>query len=159
MIKDTKGWFDKAIPDPTKKNLLVQLGVHLEEVAEMFEALDVVYSNNPFGFDTWKMLGEAIDTLATDIKKGKCHISAIDVDATFDSLIDQKVTGTGIAHMLGCDYTGGVGEVDRANWSKFDDEGNPIFDENGKITKGPNYVAPNLEPFLPTIERVMLVVE
>ena len=37
-------------------------------------------------------------------------------------------------------------EVNRSNWSKFVD-GNPVFDENMKIVKGPNYFKPDLSKF------------
>lgn len=39
-------------------------------------------------------------------------------------------------------------EVHRSNMSKLDDNGNPIFREDGKILKGPHYSPPNLEQFL-----------
>jgi hypothetical protein len=34
--------------------------------------------------------------------------------------------------------------VNGSNWSKFNDDGQPIFDENGKIAKGPRYERPDL---------------
>jgi predicted HAD superfamily Cof-like phosphohydrolase len=34
--------------------------------------------------------------------------------------------------------------VNTSNWSKFSPEGEPYFDQNGKILKGPNYKAPDL---------------
>jgi len=37
----------------------------------------------------------------------------------------------------------GLTEVNRSNWSKFVD-GKPLFDENGKIKKGPGYSKPDL---------------
>jgi hypothetical protein len=38
-----------------------------------------------------------------------------------------------------------VTRVNASNWSKFDVNGTPFFDQNGKILKGPNYHAPDLE--------------
>jgi hypothetical protein len=38
-----------------------------------------------------------------------------------------------------------VTAVNRSNYSKFDKNGYPIFNENGKIAKGPDYTPPNLE--------------
>jgi len=38
--------------------------------------------------------------------------------------------------------------VHRSNMSKLDDEGNPVLNEYGKITKGPNYKAPTLEDLI-----------
>ena len=38
--------------------------------------------------------------------------------------------------------------VHSSNMSKLDDEGNPVLNEYGKVTKGPNYKAPNLEDLI-----------
>lgn len=39
-------------------------------------------------------------------------------------------------------------EVHRSNMSKLDENGKPIYREDGKITKGPNFFPPNLKQFL-----------
>lgn len=49
--------------------------------------------------------------------------------------------------MNGFDIVGALQEVNRSNWSKFEN-GEPIFDENGKIKKGPNYRPPDLSKFV-----------
>ena len=64
-----------------------------------------------------------------------------------DALVDQIVTAVGVGHMMGMDVLGALEEINRSNFSKFED-GKPVFDENGKITKGKDYVKPNLEKFV-----------
>jgi predicted HAD superfamily Cof-like phosphohydrolase len=64
-----------------------------------------------------------------------------------DSLADQIVTAIGVAHMMGFDILGALQEVNRSNFSKFED-GKAVFDENGKIRKGKDYTPPNLESFV-----------
>ena len=64
-----------------------------------------------------------------------------------DALADGIVTATGMAHMAGMDIVGALGEVNRSNWSKFED-GKPVFNENGKIAKGKDYSKPELKPYL-----------
>jgi hypothetical protein len=49
--------------------------------------------------------------------------------------------------MLDMDVLGALEEVNRSNFSKFEN-GKAVFDENGKITKGKNYSKPNLKPFV-----------
>ena len=49
--------------------------------------------------------------------------------------------------MLNYDVVGGLDEVNRSNYSKFVD-GQPLFDENRKIKKGPQYSRPDLTPYL-----------
>ena len=65
-----------------------------------------------------------------------------------DSLCDQIVTAIGVGYMMGFDMVGALQEVNLSNWSKFDENGNPIFNENGKIVKGENYFKPDLAKFL-----------
>lgn len=60
-----------------------------------------------------------------------------------DDIVDEIVTRVGLAHMMGFDLLGALAEVNRSNFSKFED-GKPVFDENGKITKGKHYTPPNL---------------
>lgn len=66
-----------------------------------------------------------------------------------DALCDQIVTAVGVAHMFGMNIEGALTEVNRSNWSKFVNEA-PVFDENGKIAKGPDYTPPDLTEFLGT---------
>ncbi len=136
----TKQWFDLAVPTPTDKNRMVQLGVHIEEVGEMFTALSAV------------PVADALAELGTVFKTGKTpagedvlfeHLS-IDRKEMLDALCDQIVTAIGVAHMLGMNITEAMARVNDSNWSKFVD-GKPVFDENGKIKKGPDYKKPDLE--------------
>ncbi|MNL46424.1 hypothetical protein D3C87_1691330 [compost metagenome] len=66
-----------------------------------------------------------------------------------DSICDQIVTGTGVAHTLDYDIVGAMTEVNRSNFSKFDDAGLPIYNEQGKVMKGPNYSPAELSAYLP----------
>lgn len=111
----------------------------------MLEAITVV-----FGFDH---LESAIDvawsnlsTLADLLKSGEIEVEPESKINLLDSICDQQVTGIGVAHMLGMDIDGAMDEVNKSNWSKFVD-GKPVFNEQGKIAKGPDYRAPSLERF------------
>lgn len=147
-LLDTKTWFEKARPDLTPVDFRVQLGVHLEEVTEMLEALD--------GNDvaTSRLLGDAelaLKNLADYLKanSGQDTITVTSEELFLDSLCDQIVTGTGVAHCRQYDIVGAMTEVNRSNFSKFDEAGNPIRNEVGKIMKGPNYSKAVLFPYLP----------
>lgn len=138
-ISIIKLWFERAVPEPTDKNRAVQIGVHFEEVAEMAESL----SQEGLAGDLNQVSGYFKEwlTLTRDHK-------LIDRKELLDSLCDQIVTAVGVAHMFGLDIAGALSEVNRSNWSKFDSNGQPIFDANGKIAKGPNYSKPDLDRFL-----------
>lgn len=65
-----------------------------------------------------------------------------------DSIADQLVTATGCAHVLHMDPVGALDEVNDSNFSKFDENEQPIFDENRKVAKGPRYRKADLTPFV-----------
>ncbi len=155
-MKNTKQWFEAAVPNPTAKNLEVQLDVHLEEVSEMMAAF-IIEKASGASFGEWEDTFQELNIVATMLKEGKLKVANLDANAVLDGITDQQVTAIGIGHMLGMDTTGALAEVDRSNFSKFGKDGQPIFDENGKIKKGPHYVKPNLEPFLPSPERIQQV--
>lgn len=134
QLEVTKEWFEKAVPHPNKKHVCVQLGVHFEEISEMLQSLSLVKTA-----EVMSGLGDFYKTQALDLEG-----LTIDRKELLDSLCDQIVTAIGVAHMFGLDITSAVAEVNRSNYSKFDSDGKPIFNANGKITKGPNYSKPDL---------------
>lgn len=147
-IKEILNWHQSAIPNPTKDNQRVILGVHFEECSEMLETIHMEYGDiislKP------AVAHNYLTTLADTLKKNKeVEVIITDRKELLDSLADQIVTAIGVGYMHGFDILGAIAEVSRSNDSKFVD-GKPIFDINGKIAKGPNYFKPNLEPFLGT---------
>jgi hypothetical protein len=74
------------------------------------------------------------------------QLKDIDRKETLDGLCDTNVTAVGLAHLLAMDYRGALKEVDRSNWSKFED-GVPVM-KGLKIGKGKDYTPPNLEDFI-----------
>lgn len=144
-VQDVFNWIQKAVPSPTNKNIHVQFGVHLEEVREL---LLEVHTND---ITTMMMLDATKKNLQALADRLKCEsgiVSFPNREATLDAICDQLVTNTGLAYMLQLDPVGAFAEVNGSNWSKFDEEGNPIFNEQGKIVKGPNYKRPDLKPFV-----------
>lgn len=140
-INKTLEWFKAAVPNSDNKTLSVQIGCHLEEVVEMLVALDI---------SSEEILEDAVcslTVLANNLKSGRHHIEYIDDTEMLDSLAGQIVTATGVAHMLSMDIVGALDEVNRSNFSKFED-GKPVFLDGGKIGKGKDYVAPDLSPYL-----------
>lgn len=147
-IKEIKNWFEQAVPNPTKDSQRVQLGVHLEECAEMFDG--ITESTNDDSDNRTKMTATAqsLRILSNSLKTDtNFKLNVSDRDTLLDALCDQIVTAIGVAHMNGFDIVGALAEVSRSNNSKFVN-GKPIFNENGKIAKGPDYTKPQLEQFL-----------
>ena len=65
-----------------------------------------------------------------------------------DALTDILYVTYGAGHAFGIDLDKCFDEVQNSNMSKLDDNGKPIYNENGKVMKGPNYFRPDLAKFV-----------
>ena len=65
-----------------------------------------------------------------------------------DALTDILYVTYGAGHAFGLNLDHCFEEVQRSNMSKLDINGNPIYNEIGKVMKGPKYFKPNLKKFL-----------
>lgn len=148
VIDSIFNWFKKAVPEPNHKNIHTQIGVHFEEVAEMLLALS--WDDE----QTEVLLHNAYISnhlLANHLKN---NVGALNLDMSneakielLDALCDQIVTATGVGYMLGMKLPMALEEVNASNYSKFVN-GEPIFNENLKIMKGPNYFIANVKSFI-----------
>jgi hypothetical protein len=91
------------------------------------------------------VLHAAINVTAKNLKEGNITATVDDRNGFLDSLADQIVTAVGVGHCAGMKTAAACVAVNSSNWSKFSENGYPLFDENGKIKKGPNYHKPDLE--------------
>ena len=65
-----------------------------------------------------------------------------------DALTDILYVVYGAGHAFGIDLDECFNEVHRSNMTKLGADGRPLYREDGKVMKGPNYEDPNLEQFL-----------
>jgi predicted HAD superfamily Cof-like phosphohydrolase len=65
-----------------------------------------------------------------------------------DALTDILYVTYGAGYAYGINLDKCFKEVQRANMSKLGNDGKPIYNENGKVMKGPNYSEPNLKKFI-----------
>ena len=65
-----------------------------------------------------------------------------------DALTDLLYVTYGAGHAFGIDLDKCFGEVQNSNMSKLGDDGKPIYNEFGKVLKGPNYFKPNLIKYI-----------
>ena len=65
-----------------------------------------------------------------------------------DALTDILYVTYGAGHAFGIDLDKCFNEVQESNMSKLGENNTPIYNENGKVMKGPNYFKPNLNQFL-----------
>ena len=137
-IESIELWHRRGRPDPTPREFDIQLGCHFEEIVEMLAVVNM--SQN----DTLVRARAALGWLANGLKQGHLQASITDRKEFLDSIADQIVTGVGVGHCAGMQTVDAVEQVNLSNWSKYDVDGNPVFDDNGKIKKGPNYAPPDL---------------
>ena len=71
-----------------------------------------------------------------------------DLKEVADALTDILYVTYGAGHAFGIDLDKCFKEVQQSNMSKLGTNEKPIYNENGKVMKGPNYFKPNLEKFL-----------
>jgi predicted HAD superfamily Cof-like phosphohydrolase len=65
-----------------------------------------------------------------------------------DALTDILYVTYGAGHAYGIDLDKCFSEVQRSNMSKLGEDGKPIYNEKGKVMKGPKYFEPNLKQFI-----------
>ena len=65
-----------------------------------------------------------------------------------DALTDILYVTYGAGHAYGIDLDKCFSEVQRSNMSKLGNNGKPIYNEKGKVMKGPKYFEPNLKQFI-----------
>ena len=75
-------------------------------------------------------------------------ISNKDLKEAADALTDILYVTYGAGHAFGINLDNCFDEVQRSNMSKLGNDGKPIYNENGKVMKGPNYFKPDLNKFL-----------
>ena len=70
------------------------------------------------------------------------------IEETADALTDILYVTYGAGHAFGIDLDKCFDEVQNSNMSKLGEDGKPIYNEAGKVMKGPNYFKPDLSKFL-----------
>lgn len=137
-------WHKVARPEPTERDFDVQLGCHIEEVAEMIA--DLKFFHPEFGVTLGTATGayNTLVAMANMLKRGEIEATIEDRENFLKELCDQVVTATGVAHCAKMNLPEALEKVDHSNWSKFGKDCQPIRDENGKIIKGTAYMPPDL---------------
>ena len=89
-----------------------------------------------------------VDLIEEELEELKEAIYKKDLQETIDALTDILYVTYGAGHAFGVNLDKCFEEVQNSNMSKLGDDGKPIFNEKGKVMKGPNYFKPNLNQFL-----------
>ena len=89
----------------------------------------------------YDLIKEELEELSTAIEKK-------DIKEVADALTDILYVTYGAGHAFGINLDSCFNEVQNSNMSKLGSNGKPIYNEFGKVMKGPNYFKPDLSKFL-----------
>ena len=89
-----------------------------------------------------------IDLIEEELEELKDAINKKDLKETIDALTDILYVTYGAGHAFGVNLDKCFDEVQNSNMSKLDENGKPIYNESGKVMKGPNYFKPDLSKFI-----------
>jgi len=103
---------------------------------------------NKAEFPDEKIQNLRVSLIEEELSELKEAIKNKDIKEVADALTDILYVTYGAGHAFGVDLDQCFDEVQRSNMSKLDENGKPIFNEHGKVLKGPNYFKPNLEKFV-----------
>ena len=88
------------------------------------------------------------DLIKEELTELKEAIDKKDIKEVADALTDILYVTYGAGHAFGIDLDKCFEEVQNSNMSKLGKDGKPIYNEKGKVMKGPNYFKPNLNKFV-----------
>ena len=99
-------------------------------------------------FSTEKINQLRYNLINEELEELKQAIANKDLLEVADALTDILYVTYGAGHAFGINLDRCFDEVQRSNMSKLDINGRPIYNESGKVMKGPNYFKPDLKKII-----------
>ena len=99
-------------------------------------------------FPDEKIITLRYDLIKEELDELKVAIGNKDIKEVADALTDILYVTYGAGHAFGINLDKCFQEVQNSNMSKLGVDGKPIFNDKGKVMKGPNYFKPNLSKFV-----------
>ena len=100
------------------------------------------------GFPNDKIVNLRLDLIKEELSELEEAIDKKDIKEVADALTDILYVTYGAGHAFGINLDKCFGEVQNSNMSKLGSDGKPIYNENGKVMKGPKYFQPDLKKFI-----------
>lgn len=120
---------------------------NFEKVGKFMETFGQEVKTKP-GLSNNKINKLRIDLIDEELTEFKEAIKNNDLKEAVDALTDILYVTYGAGHAFGVNLDKCFDEVQRSNMSKLGKDGKPIYNQAGKVMKGPNYFAPDLNKFL-----------
>ena len=99
-------------------------------------------------FPSEKIIKLRYNLIKEELDEFKEALKDRDLKEVADALTDILYVTYGAGHAFGIDLDKCFNEVQNSNMSKLDENGKPIYNESGKVMKGPNYFKPDFSKFL-----------
>ena len=99
-------------------------------------------------FPKEKIIKLRYDLIKEELNELQNAIKTKNLKEIADALTDILYVTYGAGHAYGIDLDKCFSEVQRSNMSKLGGDGKPIYNEKGKVMKGPKYFEPNLKQFI-----------
>jgi predicted HAD superfamily Cof-like phosphohydrolase len=100
------------------------------------------------GLSSEKINNLRINLINEELEEFKQAIKNNDLKEVIDALTDILYVTYGAGHAFGVNLDKCFDEVQRSNMSKLGENSKPIYNEAGKVMKGPNYFKPDLSKFI-----------
>jgi predicted HAD superfamily Cof-like phosphohydrolase len=120
---------------------------NFNKVKTFMETFGQEVKNKP-SFSTDKINNLRYDLIKEELDELKEAMENKDLLEVADALIDILYVTYGAGHAFGIDLDKCFVEVQNSNMSKLGEDGNPIYNESGKVMKGPKYFKPDLTKFV-----------
>ena len=99
-------------------------------------------------FSTDKINELRFNLIKEELEELRIAIDTKNLVEVADALTDILYVAYGAGHAFGINLDKCFNEVQQSNMSKLDDHGNPIYNDSGKVMKGPKYFKPDLSKFI-----------
>jgi predicted HAD superfamily Cof-like phosphohydrolase len=120
---------------------------NFEKVGDFMEAFgqEVLYVPTLPDFNLGALRLDLIEEEVQELRDGLGRSSLLEVA---DALTDILYVVYGAGHAFGIDLDDCFHEVHRSNMTKLGEDGRPMYRDDGKVMKGPNYEEPDLDQFI-----------
>ena len=108
------------------------------------------------GFPNEKITSLRYDLINEELDELKEAMDNKDIKEIADALTDILYVTYGAGHAFGINLDKCFKEVQNSNMSKLGEDGKPIYNEKGKVMKGPNYFKPDLSKFVAWWKKVII---
>ena len=120
---------------------------NFEEVKTFMKTFGQIIRTKP-QFPDKKTMRLRFDLIREELNELEEAMKTRNLKEVADALTDILYVTYGAGYAYGINLDKCFKEVQRANMSKLGENGKPIYDETGKVMKGPNYLEPNLQQFV-----------